>query len=1132
MIIYRKSDETVVIPCGLGPVVCPDSSYELQMKQIDSSTVLQYVEPDSGYYGLYRVIVNPLTDGNLLPGNIKEGVEILGVMGTYAGTVLNLQAKTANPLLVEQVITFDYPHNGLSSVTIAPVTSDIDPDIQAGNIKRGVEILGVTGTFDGGPLQSKTVNSSTASQTVEPDNGNYGLSSVTVNPYTLESKTQNITLNGTYSFTPTSANGLSSVDISVNVADIPAVVQSKSVTYNENGEYTVTPDQGYDGLSSVDISVNIPPEPVVLQSKTVDSSTSSQSVTYDNEYDGLSSVTVNPYTLDSKTVDPSTSQITVNSSVDGLSSVTVNAVTSNIDSDIQAGNIKRGVEILGVTGTFDGGSLGTKTVNSSTSSQTITPESSDYGLSSVTVNPYILDSKTVNSSTAQQVVTSSEDGLSSVTVNPYTVETNSSTLTVNGTYTFTPQNADALSSVTVDVSVDGQVINNQSKTVNSSTSTQIVNFDSGYTGLSQVTVNPYTLDSKTVDSSTVSQVVTSSEDGLSSVTVNPYTVETDSSTLTQNGTYTFSPVNADALSGVTVNVSVDGQVINNQNKTVNPSTNSQSITADSGYTGLGTVTVNPMNLQTGEYDPYTYSYGYTEVNPSTGYDGLSKVKVYHPVTKSITINPSTNVQVKTPGEYSGEYIDSVTVNGVTSSIDSNITAGNIKDGVTILGVTGNYSGSVINNQSKTVNSSTSSQTVNFDSGYTGLSSVTVNPYVLDSKTVDPSTSQQVITSDEDGLSSVTVNAVTSSIDPDIQAGNIKRGVEILGVTGTFDGGSLGVKTVDSSTVSQTITPDSSDYGLSSVTVNPYTVETKSVTLTNNGSYTYTPTTANAFSSFNVDVSVGGSTLVLQTKSITANTTFPATILPDAGYDGFSELDIDIQGVDYQINAVQSDSSVSDTSTYDVYAYVNKAIVRPVMTDAVTVDASINQQVITPVRDAINQVTVNAVDASIDSNIQAGNIKSGVTILGVQGTFQGGTLQSKTVDASSSSQTITPDSPNYGLSNVTVNAAPLQSKTVDISSSTQTITPDSPNYGLSSVTVNAAPLQNRTVDASVNQIQVSRATTDYYGLRTVTINAVTSSIDSNIVAGNIKKDVTILGVTGTYEGGGAEYDEIYAALIEI
>ena len=170
----------------------------------------------------------------------------------------------------------------------------------------------------------------------------------------------------------------------------------------------------------------------------------------------MSSVTVEPYILDSKTVDPSTSQIIVNSSADGLSSVTVNAVTSSIDVNILSSNIKRGVEILGVNGTFDGGSLGTKTVNSSTSTQTVTPEPSDYGLSSVTVNPYTLDAKTVNSSTAQQVITSGKDGLSSVTVNPYTVESDSSTLTANGTYTFTPQNADALSSVTVDVSVNAQ----------------------------------------------------------------------------------------------------------------------------------------------------------------------------------------------------------------------------------------------------------------------------------------------------------------------------------------------------------------------------------------------------------------------------------------------------------------------------------------------------------------------------------------------------------------------------------------------------------------------------------------------------------------------------------------------------
>lgn len=52
-----------------------------------------------------------------------------------------------------------------------------------------------------------------------------------------------------------------------------------------------------------------------------------------------------------------------------------------------------------------------------------------------------------------------------------------------------------------------------------------------------------------------------------------------------------------------------------------------------------------------------------------------------------------------------------------------------------------------------------------------------------------------------------------------------------------------------------------------------------------------------------------------------------------------------------------------------------------------------------------------------------------------------------------------------------------------------------------------------------QAQVITPTSPVDGYNEVDVVAVTSAIDSNITAGNIKKDVSILGVTGTYEGGG-------------
>ena len=99
------------------------------------------------------------------------------------------------------------------------------------------------------------------------------------------------------------------------------------------------------------------------------------------------------------------------------------------------------------------------------------------------------------------------------------------------------------------------------------------------------------------------------------------------------------------------------------------------------------------------------------------------------------------------------------------------------------------------------------------------------------------------------------------------------------------------------------------------------------------------------------------------------------------------------------------------------------------------------------------------------------------------------LQAKSVTPSKTQQIITADSPNYGLSQVTVYAAPTETATVTPTKSTQTKTPSSGNVGFSQVTVN--PIPDDYIIPSGSQNITANGTYDVTNKASVVVNIATA-----------------------------------------
>ena len=323
-----------------------------------------------------------------------------------------------------------------------------------------VAIAGDTPTY-----QSKTISPSTSVQTVTADSGYDALSDVTVNAIQTETKSVTPTTS-TQKVTPTSGKYLTEVTISA--------IQTETKSITSNGTYKPTSGKYFSS-----VTVNVPSQTFNTQTKTITPTESTQTVSPDNGYNGLSTVTVNPIsstyigsavpTKGATTITPnSNSQIAISSGTYATGNITVSAVptetksiTANGTYTPSNGKYFSSVNVNVVGDAFD---IQSKSVTPTESEQMVTPDAGYDGLSSVTVGA--ISSTYVGSDvTRKNAVTITPSTSAQTAVSAGTYVTGNITVAAMESGELNTPSINASGLVTASVKTSGYLANTTTKTL-------------------------------------------------------------------------------------------------------------------------------------------------------------------------------------------------------------------------------------------------------------------------------------------------------------------------------------------------------------------------------------------------------------------------------------------------------------------------------------------------------------------------------------------------------------------------------------------------------------------------------------------------------------------------------------------